>query len=367
MATSRVLNALSDRRLLDPSDDSFGNKVVCLPVDLSLPTLGLDQRTLYDIRARATLFIHSAWAVNFTVGVRSFESQHIEGLHNLLSLSLASYLPCPPQLFFCSSISAVTGATSGSNFPSYIPELYVDEFGYAQQTGYGRSKLVAEHVVRAAARRGANARVLRIGQIVGDTRHGFWNDTEAVPLMIRSALTVGALPDLANQPGVSWLPVDILARAILELSGLLRSPVGSSPTEHLCRSLSSANPDLVYNILNPTRLSWAHDILPGLRSAGLVFDVLPTQEWLRRLRDSEQDPLVNPPVKLRQFWEKKYAINRSGNGEENGYQRFGEGRSDSSDLSFEMKTLMDDSVIMREGNVNVEMDKFVAQWLKTWT
>jgi thioester reductase-like protein len=46
----------------------------------------------------------------------------------------------------------------------------------------------------AIASAGARAQVMRIGQVVGDTRHGLWNDSEAWPLVIRSALTLKTLP-----------------------------------------------------------------------------------------------------------------------------------------------------------------------------
>lgn len=355
------------------SNDCFERKVVCLPADISLPTLGLGQSTLDDIRAHASLFIHSAWNVNFTLPVRSFELQHIAGLYNLLRLSLGSCLPSPPQFLFCSSISAVSGTTP----PAYIPELHVDDFGCSQSTGYGRSKLVAEHIVRAAARSGANARALRLGQIVGDSKQGLWNDSEAVPLMIRSALTLRTLPDLADEPGLSWLPVDTVARVVLELSGLFQSSASPSPKERLSGDLGAASPDLVYNILNNKRLSWSRDVLPELRSAGLEFETVPTKEWLRHLRDSNRDPLENPATKLLHFWEKKFAIDmaddtayESGIGEENGYERPGAQagglENDCPELTFEMKTLMDDSVIMREGKFKAEIAKFAAQWLKAW-
>ena len=63
--------------------------------------------------------------------------------------------------------------------------------------GYARSKLVAERIVQAAAETtGMTAKVFRVGQIVGDTERGIWNTTEAIPLMIQSAKTIGALPAL---------------------------------------------------------------------------------------------------------------------------------------------------------------------------
>lgn len=58
--------------------------------------------------------------------------------------------------------------------------------------------LVGEHIVCNAARAGARSYVLRIGQSIGDTAKGAWNDKEFVPLMVRSALTLKALPTLRD-------------------------------------------------------------------------------------------------------------------------------------------------------------------------
>lgn len=43
---------------------------------------------------------------------------------------------------------------------------------------------------------GLIANTLRIGQVVGDTKCGIWNDSEAWPLIIRSALAMKILPEL---------------------------------------------------------------------------------------------------------------------------------------------------------------------------
>ena len=63
--------------------------------------------------------------------------------------------------------------------------------------GYARSKLVTETIIKFAVEQtGLTAKVLRIGQIVGDTQKGIWNSTEAISLMIQSATIMGALPAL---------------------------------------------------------------------------------------------------------------------------------------------------------------------------
>lgn len=80
--------------------------------------------------------------------------------------------------------------------PVTINESPIEDFSHALPQGYARSKLVSEHVIQAAADAGADAHVLRIGQIIGDTASGVWNSTEAFPLTIQSALTLKVLPKL---------------------------------------------------------------------------------------------------------------------------------------------------------------------------
>lgn len=139
-----------------------------------------------------SLIIHSAWPVNFNIPLHSFEP-HVAGLHHLLQFSLSVQRPDPAQVFFCSSISA---AWNAPNSARTIPEAAIEDLGFAAGMGYAQSKLVGEHIVRNAARSGARSYVLRIGQVVGDTGRGIWNDGEAIPLMIQSAKTMKILPDL---------------------------------------------------------------------------------------------------------------------------------------------------------------------------
>lgn len=127
------------------------------------------------------------------LGIRSFEDQHIKGVQSLINFSLSMRTPNPARFYFCSSISVALATPS----PAIVPESVIENLHVALPMGYSRSKLVAEHIVRnAAVQAGAPAYVLRIGQIVGDSKEGVWNDTEAIPLMVRSALTLKVLPAL---------------------------------------------------------------------------------------------------------------------------------------------------------------------------
>lgn len=185
--------ATLDAKGIAPLQDDELNRLTFLPADLSQESLGLEEDTTEELLRRLTVVMHSAWAVNFNLGVRSFESQHIKGAYNLINLCLRAKTRRPARFYFCSSISAA----AGTPLPATIEEYHIEDLTHAQAMGYARSKLVTEHIIQAAAEKiGMTASVLRIGQIVGDTNNGLWNTTEAIPLMLQTAKTLGALPAL---------------------------------------------------------------------------------------------------------------------------------------------------------------------------
>lgn len=141
---------------------------------------------------------------------------------------------------------------------------------------------------------GADAMILRIGQIVPSAVEGegtmLWNPNEMIPLTIRSALSTGTLPDTpGNEDACSWIDLGTLSRSILELAGLTED--------------SSGNQQLVYNLVSTRPFSWKSDFLPGLKKAGLNFEVVEREEWLRKLKGSSADVEKNPSRKLLGFWE----------------------------------------------------------------
>lgn len=107
-----------------------------------------------------------------------------------MNLALAAPWSEPATFFFSSSISCRQGspdALCAENFPP-TPAT-------AAGTGYAQSKWVVEKLSEAAAQKtGLPVAVLRIGQMTGDSISGIWNETEAWPLLFKSANTVGALP-----------------------------------------------------------------------------------------------------------------------------------------------------------------------------
>ncbi|KAK5788766.1 hypothetical protein VI817_009724 [Penicillium citrinum] len=343
-AGARLWKALADRNI--SLTDEEAAKIYAVPSDLSHPNLGLEGYVLDHLLSTTTSVIHSAWAVNFNLGVRSFEQQHIRGTYNLINFCLRSKLPSPARFFFCSSVSAA----SATPMPASIPEAVVETLEHAQHIGYGRSKLVTEHVTRNAMRKtGIYSRVLRVGQLGGDTVSAQWNETEAIALMFRSTLTTGALPELDERP--TWLPVDQCAKAISDL--VLDQ-----------ESVESSDADLVYHLVNPHSFSWKNDLLPALKKGSALpeFEIVSPQEWLKRLANSDPNPETNPSIKLMDFWRGKYG-NHVPSSTESGQEEAPIG------LFFETVRTVRDCPSLGEVKDPVAeglIQRYIEVWMKSW-
>ncbi|KAM3420462.1 hypothetical protein BST61_g3731 [Cercospora zeina] len=286
-AQTRVKGSLQVRQLHHTmSPQTWQEKIVCLPSDFSSPSLGLTEEQYNAIASNVTHTLHLAWSVNFNKNLSSFSSDCLAGVQNLINLCLRSQRPQPATFSYCSSVSATIHTPGG-----FVPESLPKSFACAQGMGYAQSKLVAENICeRAAKATGIRSRVLRVGQVIGDTEYGIWNPTEAIPMIFQTARTVGALPTLDERP--AWLPVDIVAQGFIDIS--------LASEEEPSSSASFAN------IVNPKTFHWTEDLLPLLEEAGVQFEALGQREWIERLRASEPDPEKNPPIKLVDFFAGKY-------------------------------------------------------------
>lgn len=350
------MEALSGKGLHVPA--SKEQKIIALNSGLDKPDLGVGEAMLSEMQQSVSLIIHAAWPVNFNLPLSSFEP-HVRGLYNLLQFSLSVHLPSPATTFFCSSVSTAFGASSPD-----IHERPLSDLNSALDMGYGRSKLVGEHIVSNARRSGAKAYSLRIGQISGHSKKGLWNDSEALPLMIRSALTLKALPDLPDTT-CSWLPVDKLASAILEIAGVCsHASPPSSPQSRVSSNNSSCSndddDDTIYNLCNSRSFTWS-SLLTTLRSSGFEFATVPFDTWLQMLRDSEArgEEKVNPAVKLTDHYEAMYAQSPPGLQKQQPQEK-----------KFHTDKAERDSVTLRDGPLRIIEDGilgcYAQDWLKRW-
>ena len=160
------------------------------------------------------MIVHAAWTVDFNLALESF-ADHLHGIRHLVELSNTS--APKPRLVLFSSVSSV------SNWPcskkGAVPEGIVKDYNASLPMGYGESKYVAEQILAIAAQRAdVPVSILRIEQIAGSTipEAGSWPVHEWVPSLIKNSKAIGLAPN--DLRPVDWIPVDLLARIIQELT-----------------------------------------------------------------------------------------------------------------------------------------------------
>jgi len=287
--TERQLAAFKDRGL-DPAKlkDALGDRVTMYDVDLSLPHLGLSGIDYEEIRSDVTHIIHSAWQLNFNLRLEGFERVHIAGVRHLIDLALASPRTKCPRFLFTSSI----GTVSHYGGPGAVPEEPFEDESYAS-LGYGLSKLVGERVCAIAAEKaGLDAAVVRIGQISGSSNAGAWARSEYNPIMFRSCVGLGMVPE--DLPAVKWIPSDIAASVTLKQTFVdvnHRSTKGNGTLEY-------------YHLENPTSTPWSVIARTLSQYKERNLSLVPFDKWLSKVRElGVEDAERVPAIRLLAWYE----------------------------------------------------------------
>lgn len=355
-ARERLMESLRSRDLELPSNEiGIDSKLVSLPCSLQDDKLGLSGSEWERIAGEATLMIHSAWSVNFSLKLRSFQDQ-LSGLVNLLELRNATRSSAARFIFISSTASVISGAKGDRP----VSEMLSCDPDDASPLGYSRSKWVAENILASARVSGSFATpipsstsglpspgigeertpiiIIRVGQLCGNTRTGSWNATEAYPIMLSSARVSGCLPDLPGEV-LSWLPVDVAARSVLEIATSPPDPPepprapGQRYSQYRSQHLHKTP---VYHVLNPHQepewsdmLGWICDGGAGGSSssngssssssngdhqdgvAGTVMSVVPAPEWIERL-ERALETQDHPARALLHLWKAAYGGRRGG-------------------------------------------------------
>lgn len=211
------------------------------------------------------------YAIHLAFSQRGMLIQRTGGLSNLLRF--VSQCHKPVQFLFCSSTASVLG----SSHPAVITESISTNPEDSNALGYAKSKWVAEAICSEYGETTPNASnivVLRIGQLTGDTQNGVWNMAEAWPLMLSTFKQLGCLPDLNES--LSWLPVDVAAKAVVQIALRDETEQGSCPVYHL--------------VNNATTTRW-RDLLCWFQGVeGLKFEIVSPGIWMERLEGLESHP-----------------------------------------------------------------------------
>ncbi|TFK46704.1 putative aminoadipate reductase [Heliocybe sulcata] len=279
-----------------PLDVLSSEKLIFVEGDAGQPKFALGDERLYDkIHGSVTHVIHNAWRVDFNLALPSFET-HIRASRGLIDFALTSKYGSQVKFLFTSSITVAQSwdASKGS-----FPEEILSDPEPAVGGGYGEGKYVVE-------RTGLQSTTLRIGQICGGLPDGAWATTDWVPILVKSSISLGCLPD--SQGTVSWLPMQAVARAILD--------VGLADGRH---------PSAV-NVVHPKPVEWT-TIMTAIRgSLGESSESLPFvqfTEWVEKLEQRATKATTEelesvPALRILDFFRKLASASISSTGGEAG-------------------------------------------------
>lgn len=291
-AHHRVIENLKWRHLMVSVEDCR-SRIQCLASQFQEESLGLSESEFMDLKRTITSTIHTAWPVNFSLPLSAFKAS-LQGLQGLLKLSQS----CPrcKQFLFCSSTASIISTSTSTP----IPELISTNPNDSDKLGYSRSKWVAEAICNSFAKEQPqiDVKVVRIGQLTGDSKYGIWNMSEAYPLLLSTVKQLGSLP-LISDP-LDWLPLDTAALAIVQILNSKSSKIAQQEPGQ-----NTSHDAEVYHVLNPhgkgtpdfgDLLQWFKDMMAE------HFEIVDPDIWLDRLEALEE----HDAKALLGLWRKAY-------------------------------------------------------------
>ncbi|KAJ3879760.1 acetyl-CoA synthetase-like protein [Lentinula edodes] len=269
-------------------------KLVFLAGETSHDDLDLPENILKELRQNLTMIIHNAWRLDFNLSLASFES-HVKGSRVLMDLGRSSRHSSSIKFLFTSSIGSTQSWDAQSLGP--YPEEVVMDAKYAVGGGYGESKYVTERIL---AKSGLQATSFRIGQVTGGAPNGAWAITDWVPIIVKSSLTMGVLPDAFGV--VSWVPMDAVCNALLDV-GFTSEPA-----------------PMAVNVVHPKSVPWT-SVIQNVQAALIeqkhlspdALPLVPYHDWVAAVEKyaknpTEADTQNIPAVKLLEFLSQQAAV-----------------------------------------------------------
>jgi thioester reductase-like protein len=233
----------------------LAERIVPVPGDLGEPLFGMDDEDFDALAREVEVVIHTGAVVNLLYPYSALKAANVGGTREVLRLACRH------------GAKPVHHVSTNGIFPPGMglceEDANLDDLADAREDGYGRSKWVAERLVREAAGRGLPVCVYRPGNVSGHSESGTSNPRDLLGAVIVESLRLGCAPEVEDWR-MEMTPVDFVAAAILHIAS---DPEMSGGTYHL------ANPDPPY----------AEELFDRLEELGDPLERLPYVEWLERI------------------------------------------------------------------------------------
>jgi myxalamid-type nonribosomal peptide synthetase MxaA len=233
--------------------DGYKERVVAIPGDLARPGLGLHDATWDELSGGMDAIVHSAALVNFVYPYQALKPINVDGVREMIAFACRTRLK--PIHYLSTTAVWPMGADR-----AFDEEADLDH-DLLLNLAYDETKWVAEKLLRQAAERGVPVAIYRPGEVSGDSRTGESDATHLASAFVKGSLQAGVFPALGR---LDAAPVDYVARALVYL---------------LTRPDSLGR---VFHLSNPEAMN-ADEAYEWFRERGYHFDVVPFDEWRRRI------------------------------------------------------------------------------------
>ncbi|KOG11184.1 non-ribosomal peptide synthetase [Streptomyces viridochromogenes] len=244
--------------------DAADPRIVPLPGDLTLPGLGLTGTAGQDAARAAATVLHLGAEVHHLSGYQHLAAANVGGTQELLRIAAE----CTAARFHHVSTLAVLREHTPDGRPRTLSESTpAERERHPRGRGYAAAKWAAEHLVRQAVARGADARTYRLGRAGGSATTGALSHDDMLTRLLVSSAALGCYPDhpaLASDA----LPVDVMARALVALA------------------LADAPPGTVHHLHHPRRTGLGVFLAGHDRRRGSRTHPVGLATWLGRLDDA---------------------------------------------------------------------------------
>jgi nonribosomal peptide synthetase MxcG len=227
--------------------------------DAERPHFGLSAQALRTWTESADAIVHVAARVHMLLSYASLLASNVLAVESALRFATTGR---PKSVHHVSTVEVLADADPRA--PDALVERRTGPSAALLESGYGRSKWVAEKLVEAARDRGVRAFIHRPGRLMGHSSTGAYNEDDFLVQLLDTCGRVGAAPVL--DVVVDMTPVDYASRALVRLAQT--EPAGDA-----------------FHLVAPEAPAWS-SLLATIVGLGYPLRPLPFAEWRSLVRES---------------------------------------------------------------------------------
>lgn len=193
--------------------NAYKQRIFVYSGDLTKSNMGVGMNNYQYLSETIQCIIHSAGNVSHYGNYYKSYDANVLATRNIIDFSLKGI---QKDVNHISTLAVASGAVKNKKDILYTE--YDNDLGQIIENPYPKTKLEAERIVMEARKKGVNANIFRVGNIVFDSKSGRFQENiehNALYSMMKSYIEIGLVPEMEKDTDFSC--VDDVSRAIISL------------------------------------------------------------------------------------------------------------------------------------------------------